>query len=308
MALADPLIILAPPRSYTTIICAMLGQHPQMYGVPETHLFVYDTMREWEMAFGRNFYADGLLRAVAEVIFGNQNAATIERARRWLWRRLRWDTGDVLWELAERIHPRILVEKTPMTTYRVEYMQRALDTCPRARFLHLVRHPLGYGQSILKYKEQFAGFRGTLRVAGKFYRRLNDRTNGPARDLQLSWYRIHSNILTFLETISCEQQMRVRGEDLLADPERYLREIAEWMQLRSDAEAIETMKHPELSPFASFGPRNAPMGGDANFFRDPALRTGKVKGQSLDGPLPWRQDGLGFREEVRDLARQFGYT
>ena len=44
----DPLIILAPARSFTTIVGTMLGQHPNMYSVPEVNLFSHETMRERE--------------------------------------------------------------------------------------------------------------------------------------------------------------------------------------------------------------------------------------------------------------------
>src|SRR5260221_9464285 len=32
---ADPVFILALPRSFSSVVCGMLGQHPQMYGLPE---------------------------------------------------------------------------------------------------------------------------------------------------------------------------------------------------------------------------------------------------------------------------------
>jgi hypothetical protein len=38
-----PLFILAPPRSFTSVICGMIGQHPQMYGLPEVNLFAGET-------------------------------------------------------------------------------------------------------------------------------------------------------------------------------------------------------------------------------------------------------------------------
>ena len=41
------LVILGPPRSFTTVVSAMLGQHPQMYGLPEVHLFGAETIAEW---------------------------------------------------------------------------------------------------------------------------------------------------------------------------------------------------------------------------------------------------------------------
>ena len=34
-----PLFLLAPPRSYTSLVNAMLGQHPQAFGLPELCLF-----------------------------------------------------------------------------------------------------------------------------------------------------------------------------------------------------------------------------------------------------------------------------
>ena len=102
--------------------------------------------------------------------------------------------------------------------------------------------------------------------------------------------------------------MRVRGEDLLSDPKRHLREIAMWLKLRSDSEAIDAMMHPERSPFAGFGPPTARRGGDEKFFRSPAIRPIVRGPESLDKPLPWREDHAAFAPEVQLLARRFGYT
>ena len=41
------LIILGPPRSFTTVVSAILGQHPPMYGLPEVPIFGAETMSEW---------------------------------------------------------------------------------------------------------------------------------------------------------------------------------------------------------------------------------------------------------------------
>jgi hypothetical protein len=94
---------------------------------------------------------------------------------------------------------------------------------------------------------------------------------------------------------------------LLADPDRHLRHIASWLGLRKDAGAIDEMKHPENSPFARFGPRNALLGNDPHLLRRPTLRSNHVEPQSLDEPLDWRKDGAGFLPKVKQLAREFGY-
>src|SRR3974377_1251000 len=66
---ADPILILGPPRSFTSIVCAMLGQHPQTYGLPELQLLRAETISEWwELCSQATFpMTDGLLRAIAQV-------------------------------------------------------------------------------------------------------------------------------------------------------------------------------------------------------------------------------------------------
>lgn len=280
----------------------MLGQHPQMYGLPETYLFTAPTMQEWWAAHQGTDRVDGLSRAVAEIIFGAQTEATIELARQWLRQRSDQTTANVLRSLGDKVFPLILVEKTPQATERLEHMQRIMKDFPQARFLHLLRHPFGHVQSRvnrrLKHLRKVTPTMDLVEAARRF---------GGA-DPQMLWYRCNSNILAFSATVPPEQRMRVRGEDLLADPDRQLREITLWLNLRSDPQTIEAMKHPERSPFARFGPRNAPMGGDENFFQQSELRPIQPSVQSLDGPLPWRRDGAGFAPKVRNLARILGYT
>ena len=66
--------------------------------------------------------------------------------------------------------------------------------------------------------------------------------------------------------------------------------------------------HPEQSPFACFGPISALYGNDPNFLRNPAFRRHIPKVPPFDDPLPWRGDGKGLRQEVIDLAKEFGYS
>src|SRR5262245_875259 len=94
----SPVFILAPPRSFTSIVCAIIGQHPDMYGLPELNLFNTATMVEWwklgdKATFPR---VDGALRTIAELFFGGQNEQTIREARGWLRRRSYLTTGTLL--------------------------------------------------------------------------------------------------------------------------------------------------------------------------------------------------------------------
>jgi len=294
------LIILAPPRCYTTLVCAMLGQHPQMYGVPETHLFTSQTMEEWWTKHRGTYRTDGLSRAVAQILFDRQTDHTISCARQWL-RYTPQSTGDVVRVLAEKVSPRILTEKTPQVTERIEHMQRIVSQFPEVRFLHLLRHPFGHVLSRIERRLK------VLRQVSPHIDMVEAAQRFEGADPQRLWHQCNSNILSFLETVHPDHQLRVRGEDLLADPDPHLRKIAIWLKLRSDPEAVDAMKHPERSPFACFGPPSARRGGDEKFFRGPAVRPSARRPESLDGPLPWREDQAGFAPEVRWLARRFGY-
>ena len=46
-----PLFLLAPPRSYTSLVNAMIGQHPQAFGVPELCLFNTERLVDLCLAF-----------------------------------------------------------------------------------------------------------------------------------------------------------------------------------------------------------------------------------------------------------------
>jgi Sulfotransferase family len=319
VVLHDPVFVLAPPRSFSSIVATMLGQHPQMYGLPELELFAAETMAEWwdlcsKATFPR---AHGALRAVAQLYFHEQTEETIKLARGWLRRRAHITTGYFLEMLAHKVRPRIVVDKSTSNVYRPKFLQHTFGAFPNARFIHLVRHPRGHGESVMKFLNERVK-EGPV-PASHWMRRLAaysdaDRSDGtkPGRaqemDPQCGWYALHMNICRFLESVPVEQKLRVRGEDILKNPNDGLGKIAAWLGLRTDTQAIEEMKHPERSPYACFGPPGARYGNDRFFLENPVLRPARAELQSLDGPLDWRVDGQGFSPEVRRLAEEFGYA
>ena len=315
---ARVLIILGPPRSFTTVVSAMLGQHPQMYGLPETHLFGAQTVADWWGQCNQaTFNMDhGLIRVVAQLFFGEQTEASVSRAAGWLWRRAHCTTGLIVEELANKVHPRILVDKSPSIVYRLESLQRVYSMFPQARFLHLTRHPRGHGESVIKYldgRRKLGPLPHThwlLQLAaspGLLAKDLEAGQIGSDIDPQRSWYALHMNIVEFLRSVPEEQKLRVRGEDLVTDRDQGLARIASWLGLCTDPEAIDEMRHPERSPYARYGPRGANFGNDRSFLRNPTLRPERAKDHSLEGPVGWRKGGDGFLPEVKELAREFGY-
>jgi hypothetical protein len=313
--------VLGAPRSFTSVVGSMLGQHPQMYGLPETQLLLCETLAEWTRRAAQASYAmdHGLLRAVAELHFGGQTEATVRRASGWLRRRLHLSTGVVMEDLAERVRPLIPVDKSAALVWRLDALRRTYAMFPCARFVHLVRHPRGHGESVLKLLAYRAG-QGPV-PPSHWLMRLSSygppaadgeprppAADGAAPDPQWGWYALNRNIVKFLAEVPPAQVYRVRGEDLLTDPDAELPRLARWLGLRDDAAAVEEMKHPERSPYARFGPPGARYGNDMFFLKDPVLRPQRARPTSLEGPLPWRRDGGGLAPEVCRLARELGYA
>jgi hypothetical protein len=311
--IAGPLIILAPGRSFSSVICAMLGQHPALYGLPETHLLTRNTLAEWLRDYGGTIHDHGLARAIAETMFGGQSPQTVWLARAWLWAcDSSCSTSLVLSELGRVVSPLTLIEKSPGLTYDVNHMERARSQFPQARFLHILRHPYSYGLSLIDF------FRKALerRSAAEMFAQLNDRESmffgmifdGETIDPQLAWYVRQKDILTFLQRVRPESHYRIHGEHLVRDPDCHLRNILRWLGLSSSPAIIEGMKHPERSPFARFGPWNAPFGGDPKFLSNPVLRRIPAETETLHNPPPWRSRSKGqLRPEVLQLARECGY-
>lgn len=309
-----PLLILAPPRSFTSVACAALGQHPEMYGVSELQLFGSRTLSHWWRVCSRASFnmQDGLLRVIAELYFGGQTETTIEAARGWLRRRSHCTTGFILEGIARKVYPKIVVEKSPSIVYRLEYLRRALSMFPRSRFIHLTRHPVGHGESVVKALAEAEKFgkppHWLLDLASYPYW---PNSSGPKSildiDPQRSWYELNANICEFLKSVPASQQLRIRGEDLLTQPNATITKVAQWLGLRTDAEAIEGATHPERSVYARFGPPNAPMGSDGFFLANPLLRVDTVKAMTLEGPLSW-QPTRELSPRVKKLAHEFGYS
>lgn len=310
-------LILAPPRSFTSVTCAMLGQHPELYGVPELRLFAAETLGEWLTLCRKAHYpmASGTLRAVSQLIFGEQTEASIQMAHRWIRRRSHWSTQRLVRLLGELVYPRILVDKSPTTVYSTHDLRRAFRMFPRARFIHLLRHPRGQSESVLKLIRFIEERRQSPLPPRNWLVRLASFPPFPSAegedveilDPQRAWYVLNTNICRFLESIPPAQATAVRGEDLLADPDFFLERIAEWLGLRTDRAAIEAMKHPEQSPYVGFGPKGASRGNDPFFLKNPTLRAIHNDPKSLNGSLSWREDRKGFLPEVKKLARSFGY-
>ena len=298
--IAQPLFILGSPRSFTSLICAMLGQNPDAYGVPELNLFIADELKILieELSGYRQIQLHGLLRVVSHLYSGEQTLKSLEMARRWILVRLDHSTAEIYHELCARVAPLRIIDKSPVYSLKPEYLERIDSAFPDARYLHLVRHPRTQGESIMKVAK------GLMAILANS---IDYSTETPTIDPQISWFNMQKNIMDFLQRIPTERKMQMHGEIVLNEREDSLRMISAWLGMAYDTDSVEAMLHPEDSPYACLGPLGAHLGNDINFLRSPSLRDGEIRYSTLEGALPWRSDGKGFSTDVLEMARHLGY-
>jgi hypothetical protein len=294
-----PVFVLISPRSYSSVITAMVGQHPQLAGLPELKLFLYRSVGELDASLpehirsrGIAHRSPGLVRAIAHFVFGDQSAAAAGDALRWLRARAEWTGAEVLDSLLAAVHPRVAVEKSPETSMTATALERLADGYPRARYLHLVRHPTASALSMAQH--------WTSHVPA------DPLPDLPATCLA-AWLETHRRILRFAAGVPGERYLRVRAEDVLNDPEVRLASVARWLGVRDDPQAITAMRHPEASPFARFGPTDPGVtgGNDPKFLADPIPRKAALP-LSLERPHAW-DIGPEFWSGVVELATELGY-
>lgn len=298
------LSVLSPPRSFSSVVSTMIGQHPEMYGFPELHLIMAETVQDVlsrERTRGKFLGPPGVLRSLAELDAGEQTAERVFDAYNWLYARRHWSSKQVMDHLMDRVAATravpICVEKSPSAATHIRYLNRQERFYPNALYLHVTRHPLSSVSSMEEYAAhmpRLAGIRGLASASGFAY-----------------WFICHRNIVTFTRAIPPERVLRVKGEDILSEPEIWLPKICRWAGVDDGAASVEAMLHPEASPYAGLGPANAKYGNDVKFVHSPKLRRGRVREGNLEEALsaaPLRDD---ITPEQKDhllgMANFFGY-
>jgi hypothetical protein len=296
----EPVFVLAPPRSYSTVTVALLAGHPGIYGFPEMLIFSADTVGELIQRVPRHRQVpsfvesqrSGILRAVADVLEGNQEESAIGRAEEWLTDRCWWSSRQLMDDLLERVYPQVGLEKSPETVSTNKALRACLDSYPNARYIHLTRHPVNTMRSYVDHMQPWVGKsekrRKTLVVLAVS-----------------SWYLSHLRIVRTLGQIPAGQWARVRAEDLLREPAIQLPKLLSWLGLPADGDIVGKMMHTENWRFAGTGPSGRLFGGDPKFMLSPVLRPVREPGE-IDFDESW-----GIPDEVRGrltaLANALGY-
>jgi thioesterase domain-containing protein len=278
--------VLSPPRSGSTLLRVMLGGHPSLFAPPELELLGFDSMAERRDAFpGRDaFRLEGLLRAVMEARrCGPEEAREVVEG----FEREGLSTRAMYGRLQEWIGGRTLVDKTPTYAWDPEALRRAEAGFDGARYVHLVRHPLGMVKS---FEE--------ARIDQIFFH--EDHPWSRREVAEALWALAQKNTLDFLAGIPAERRHTVMFEDLLRDPERVLRGLCAFL-------AIDY--HPAMAePYRQSSARmtdglhaESRMLGDVKFHQHWRVEAGVAESWRQD----YREDSLG--EPARALAVRLGY-
>lgn len=294
----DPVFLLAPARSYSTVSIALLAGHPSLYGLPETSLFTSQALGERIAAANRPGVKNGwvqltgLARAVAQLHEGRQDPAALSRAAEWIRERSAQSPKQVMDHLLGLISPLTGVEKSPLTVGSAQALSTCMRAYPNARYLHLVRHPVSTLRSMLSLYDTFL-FPPQMTYQERVRRCL------------LDWYACHLRIVQALRGLPEWQWMRVRAEDLIGRPRGWLPHVLCWLGLDHDEAIIGRMIQTERWEFASWGKEAGFGGGDPKFLNDPVLRP--VPPPAHDVISPGCQISDGARERITVLARHLGY-
>lgn len=273
----EPIFLLSPPRSFSSVVSSIIGQHPELYCFPELHLLWRDNvdhvLSSKSNVSQARFAPSGLLRAIAQIHENVQNSVSCSRAWMWLENNRSLTTKQLFNYLCDAHAPKLCIEKSPGNTQSIDRMIRLFKFYPNAKFIHLTRSVVGASKSLkefLEYQESNQGQRKGLR-------------HPLAKDnYALMWYAIHKSILKFRSIIPPSNFLTVKGESILSEPHVVLPQICEWLGVSTDSNSIDEMLHPEKSPYAYFGPRMAPCGNDPKFITNPEFRPMRKKDYSVE--------------------------
>jgi hypothetical protein len=271
--------VVGVPRSGTTLLRLMLDAHPQLAIPPETN-FIPRLVRAWRRLDRRGASEEDKRAKAFEVLRRHRRWADWNVGEEGLRRRLArtpLTLGDAArslhLEYGERVGKPRWGDKTPIYLRDMTLIQEAL---PEARFIHLLRD----GRDVaVSWTEVSWGTETVLEAAEEWVTRI--------RKARRSSRRLVPG--TYLE---------VRYEDLLAEPERVLRRVSEFVELPWDSRMLDYHR--------TAGERLSEMAGELERRRGAAAITAeeRVSQHSLVAEPPREERAGRWRERLSPAERR----
>jgi hypothetical protein len=277
--------ILAPPRSGTTLLAAMLGGHPDLFVAPELNLFGFDRMghRRDECQDAASVWLDGTIRAVMNIygLSADDAVARVKRAEH-----ANVTVAEQVAALQSAIAPRLLVDKSPAYGLRLETLRQIEATVRSARYVHLSRHPAAMIRSFAEHHMD------------QIY--LNGDTLPPREAGEAVWVITHRNILQFLGSVASDRQVHVRYEDLVLEPEREMHRVSDALGREFHAAMLNPYGAGSCERLAGVHPQSKPLG-DPRFLTFNRITDERIQDTRNRDEI----ESLGA--PARSVARSLGY-
>ena len=275
--------LLSSERAGSTLLRAMLSGHPSLFAPPELNLLDHDSLEERARSLPRAqqyglehawMNREGITFAEAEVRHHQQSKQAVP-------------TREVYEAFFDRLEGRVLVDKSPAYSRDIEALRKAEQWFGgRVRYVFLSRHPYS---TIASYAKT-----GLKRMVAD-----DDRARRcDAYELgEMSWTLSNRTLLEFLADVDPARQIRVRFEDLLADPESTTRQLCAFMGVDFDLRVLDPYEHGQMVDDVVSGA----LVGDPNF-RDKS----RVEPERAEA---WRSIQLprALGPEARRIASDLGY-
>jgi hypothetical protein len=297
-----PIFILTAPGLPGQTLAAMLARGGAAYDVPELNFLLAESVSGLmrDLVGIRAVQMHGILRALAQLLSGEQSLASVEMARRWMLRRGYQTTQNAFDEVLGMIKPRRLVMPLTAPLFEGPTQTRLALTYPAARYVRLLAHPHFYGRHVsVDTLAQVA-----MQLAGAM-----DSGQRPAvPDPQSLWLLFDQAADDLQDRLGANQMIPVKIESLLTEPEATLAQLARDLDLPSDAASVARMMQPELSAYAGAGPMGASVQGAVSSFAALKKAMPDPSSSRLDALMPWQLEGKPFSADTIARATAHGYA
>lgn len=219
--LAPIAFILSSPRSGSTLLRVMLAGHPNLSCPPELHLLPFKTMGERKQKLGISHLGEGLQRALMELkqIDAQESQKLVDSIVQEnlpieeVYRILQQVAGD-----------RLLIDKSPTYASQRETLQQAETLFSNAKYIHLVRHPYAVIESFARMRMD---------------KLIGAENSNPYQLAESIWTESNQNILDFRLEIDSDRYHLVYYEELVAAPEKVMRDICDFLEVPFDGAVLQ---------------------------------------------------------------------
>jgi len=277
--------ILSPPRSGTTLLRVMLAGHSRLFAAPELQLLNFDTLAQRRATLAGRYspWREGTIRAVMALEDCDAESATevMESHER------SGLTAKAFYGwLQERAGNRVVVDKSPTYALDLEALHNAEHGFEEPRYIHLIRDPLAMSRSFESYHMD--------QILPLLENPYSGRTLG-----ELVWTLSHRNILEFAEIVPAERLLRLRFEELVADPRSAMTEVSRFLGLDFEESLVRPYENLESKMVDGLHPESTPMGDTRLLERD------RIDPKAAITVTPTAADQV-LGKPTRHLVRQLG--